>query len=77
MNGIKSIKYLNWEKIFEKKIHDIRQKEFSAVQGVEYADTVINFLRRTTTVVMLFVLLNNITELNVINIYTVNLKYNF
>ncbi|KAL4486802.1 hypothetical protein ABPG72_006634 [Tetrahymena utriculariae] len=70
INGFKQIKYLGWESFFEKKVQNIRNLEFKQVQGIEYGDTFINFFRRITQSVLLFVTLQNIKKLGSINIFT-------
>ena len=38
IEGIKSIKYLSWEKIFNKKIMDIRNKEYFLLTIIRITD---------------------------------------
>lgn len=50
--GIRQIKYLNWEPIFEKKILEIRQNEFKCLKIGKYLDALCVFFWATTTVVI-------------------------
>ena len=50
--GVRQIKYLNWEPIFEKKILEIRQKEFQCLTVAKYLDALCVFFWAATTVVI-------------------------
>ena len=50
--GIRQIKYLNWEPIFEKKIIQIRQKEFHCLTVAKYLDALCVFFWAATTIVI-------------------------
>lgn len=50
--GIRQIKYLNWEPIFEKKIIQIRQKEFQCLTVAKYLDALCVFFWAATTIVI-------------------------
>lgn len=50
--GIRQIKYLNWESIFERKIKEIRSKEFHCLTTAKYLDALCVFFWATTTVVI-------------------------
>ena len=50
--GIRQIKYLNWEPIFEKKILQIRQKEFQCLTIAKDLDALCVFFWAATTIVI-------------------------
>lgn len=71
-SGIRQIKYLTWESIFEEKILKIREKEFHCLQVIKYLDAFCVFFWATTTIVIstlsfLFydILGDNLKEVNI------------
>ena len=48
--GVRQIKYLNWEAIFEKKILEIRAKEFDCLKIAKYLDALCVFFWAATTI---------------------------
>ncbi|EGR31435.1 hypothetical protein IMG5_109740 [Ichthyophthirius multifiliis] len=74
LNGLKQIKYLNWETYFLKKLEEARQKEYKQVKGIQYGDSFISFFRRITQSVLLFVTLSQFKQIQTINIFTVIIK---
>jgi ABC-type bacteriocin/lantibiotic exporter with double-glycine peptidase domain len=76
--GIKSIKYLSWEEIFQRRISDIRKMEFGALASYKAYNTCEGVFWNTFPSLMLFLTLvwyvhegNNLYDANV---FTVN-KY--
>jgi hypothetical protein len=54
LDGIKSIKYLGWEIIFQKKIQNIRKKEFSFMTAARSLDGLIACFWNSVSVVLLY-----------------------
>jgi len=50
--GIRQIKYLNWETIFEKKLLEIRKREFQCLTVAKYLDALCVFFWAATTIVI-------------------------
>lgn len=50
--GIRQIKYLNWEPVFERKIIGFRAKEFACLKVAKYLDALCVFFWATTTIVI-------------------------
>ncbi|CAD8046033.1 unnamed protein product [Paramecium sonneborni] len=69
--GIKSIKYLQWENVMLKLINKVREQEFLCNKGIQYVDTFVNFFRRMTQIVLLFVAFYKIQELEKEQFYTI------
>jgi len=57
IEGIKSIKSLGWEKIFEKKINAIRNKEFKYIFSIRGLDALMSLFWNTIAHFLLFVFL--------------------
>jgi hypothetical protein len=53
-DGIKSIKYLGWEKLFENKIMQIRKKEFCMMTSARAMDGFIACFWNSVSVVLLY-----------------------
>ncbi|KAM3127677.1 hypothetical protein pb186bvf_020220 [Paramecium bursaria] len=61
--GIKSIKYLQWEQVYLNLIKEEREAEFNGNKGIQYVDTFINFFRRMSQIVLLYVAFSQIQDL--------------
>ena len=79
LQGIKSIKYLSWEKIFLNKINDFRNREFKNLQFLKACDVMIGFFFIFSPTLMIFATLawyvqegNSIYDANA---FTVILEY--
>jgi len=50
IKSIKAIKYLGWEQVFQKKIQDLRDEEFSYLSKIKYTDVFCILLWTVTSV---------------------------
>jgi len=50
--GIRALKFLSWEEIFQNKIMKIRDKEFSFVRKAKYLDALCVYFWATTTIII-------------------------
>ena len=64
IEGMKSIKYLCWEKIFDKKIMEIRNKEYYDLTILRASDGLLAILWNCITVILLYVFLTEYNSLN-------------
>ena len=76
VNGIKSIKYLSWEKIFKDKIDEIRKKEFKALATFRIIDSCLMLFWECLPSVLLCISLvafikagNDLGSANVFTVY--------
>ena len=77
--GIKSLKYLSWEEIFQKRIADIRKMEFSALSSYKAFNTCEGIFWFSFPTLMLFLTLvwfvHEGNSLYDANIFTVNIRF--
>ena len=64
IEGMKSIKYLCWEKIFDKKIMEIRKKEYLALAILRASDGLVGMLWNCINYILLYVFLTEYNSLN-------------
>ena len=64
IEGMKSIKYLCWEKIFDKKIMEIRKKEYLALTILRASDGLVAMLWNCINYILLYVFLKGYLSLN-------------
>ena len=64
IEGMKSIKYLCWEKIFDKKIMKIRKKEYLALTKSRVSDGLLAILWNCINYILLYVFLTEYNSLN-------------
>ena len=64
IEGMKSIKYLCWEKIFDKKIMEIRKKEYYALTILRASDGLVGMLWNCINYILLYVFLTEYNSLN-------------
>jgi hypothetical protein len=69
IEGMKSIKYLCWETIFDKKIMDIRRKEYMALLILRASDGLVGMLWNCINYILLFAFLTSYNSMhNITNI---------
>ncbi|KAL4483214.1 hypothetical protein ABPG74_019240 [Tetrahymena malaccensis] len=75
IDGIKSIKYLGWEKIFQKKIEKARSGEYSFIMSTRCLDGIISVFWNSISYFLLFFFLvdfiNDGNELKDSNVFTI------
>ncbi len=54
-SGIKSIKYLSWEEIFDKKINFLRNLEFKSLSIIKGSDGILGIFWGVFSYVVLFI----------------------
>ena len=64
IEGMKSIKYLCWEQIFDKKIMEIRNKEYLALTILRASDGLEGMLWNCINYILLYVSLTEYNSLN-------------
>ena len=64
IEGMKSIKYLCWETIFDKRIVDIRRREYLKLFIVRIADGFLGLYWNSLSYVLLFFFLINYININ-------------
>ena len=78
--GVRQIKYLNWESIFEEKLKKIRQDEFKALKIIKFLDALCVFFWATTSIVIsstTFIAFDQLgQDLQKVNIFTVITLFN-
>ena len=57
--GIKPIKFLNWERIFERKINTFRSLEFKYTKYIRYIDALVNFFWRSLSFALMYIFLSS------------------
>ena len=69
IEGMKSIKYLCWENIFDKKIMEIRKKEFTQVVYMTVGEGFLELFWNSINYILLFAfLISYMTLQNITNI---------
>jgi len=64
IEGMKSIKYLCWEQIFDKKIMEIRNKEYLSLTILRASDGLVAMLWNCINYILLYVSLTEYNSLN-------------
>ena len=64
IEAMKSIKYLCWEKIFDKKIMEIRKKEYLALTIFRASDGLVAMHMNCINYILLYVVLTEYNSLN-------------
>jgi ABC-type multidrug transport system fused ATPase/permease subunit len=81
IEGMKSIKYLSWEKLFEERIKAIRKREFKYVTWVRSLDGVLAIFWNSISYVLLFAFLVTYIDegYNLVdsNVFTIIALFNF
>lgn len=70
IEGMRSIKYLCWEAIFDKKIMEIRKKEFFYLTIIRISDASVGILSNCLNYILLFTFL--ISYINLEQLTNVN-----
>ncbi len=81
IEGMKSIKYLSWESIFEKKINAFRKKEFSILVWIKTSDGAITVFWNTIQYILLYAFIISYldlgNELSDANVFTIIALFGF